>query len=250
MNDRIGIIIAGGKGTRLYPLTKVVNKHLLPVHDKPMIYYPLSTLIRLGHKTIYLISTKESIPLFKKLLGNGKQYGIKLHYKVQDKPKGIAHCFFLLKKQIKNKKTTLILGDNLFISNFENLTSNIHKQGCTLVCTTVREPQHYGVVTVKQNQIIKIEEKPKKPTSNLIATGLYFYDEQLTTLIKKLKPSGRGEFEITDLNKIYQKNKLCFHYNLSSTDHWYDLGQISDLDDCSTFLKIYQQKRELNFGQL
>ncbi len=250
MNDRIGIIMAGGKGTRLYPLTKVVNKHLLPVHDKPMIYYSLSTLIRLDHKTIYLISTKESISLFKKLLGNGKQYNIKLHYKVQYKPKGIAHCFFLLQKEIRNKKTTLILGDNLFISNFENLTSSIHKQGCTLICTTVREPQHYGVVTLKQNKIIKIEEKPKKPTSNLIATGLYFYDEQLTKLIKKLKPSRRGEYEITSLNKIYQKNKQCFHYNLSSTDHWYDLGQISDLDDCSTFLKIYQQKRELNIGKL
>ena len=250
MNDRIGIIMAGGKGTRLYPLTKVVNKHFIPVHDKPMIYYPLSTLIRLGHKTIYLISTKESIPLFKKLLGTGKQYGIKLHYKVQNKPKGIAHCFFLLKKQIKNKKITLILGDNLFISNFENLTSNIHQQGCTLVCTTVREPQHYGVVTVKQNQIINIEEKPKKPTSNLIATGLYFYDEHLTKHLHQLKPSRRGEYEITDLNKMYQKNKQCFHYNLSSTDHWYDLGKISDLDDCSTFLKIYQKKRELDIGKL
>ena len=250
MNDRIGIIMAGGKSTRLYPLTKVINKHLLPVHDKPMIYYPLSTLIRLGHKTIYLISTKESIHLFKKLLGSGKQYGIKLHYKVQVKPKGIAHCFFLLKKQIKNKKTTLILGDNLFISNFENLTSNIHKQGCTLVCTTVRQPQHYGVVTLKQKQIINIEEKPKKPTSNLIATGLYFYDEHLTKHIKKLKPSRRGEYEITDINKIYLKHKQCFHHNLSSTDHWYDLGQISDLDDCSTFLKIYQRKRELNIGEL
>ncbi len=242
--------MAGGKSTRLYPLTKVINKHLLPVHDKPMIYYPLSTLIRLGHKTIYLISTKESIHLFKKLLGSGKQYGIKLHYKVQVKPKGIAHCFFLLKKQIKNKKTTLILGDNLFISNFENLTSNIHKQGCTLVCTTVRQPQHYGVVTLKQKQIINIEEKPKKPTSNLIATGLYFYDEHLTKHIKKLKPSRRGEYEITDINKIYLKHKQCFHHNLSSTDHWYDLGQISDLDDCSTFLKIYQRKRELNIGEL
>ena len=242
--------MAGGKGTRLYPLTKVINKHLLPVHDKPMIYYPLSTLIRLGHKVIYLISTKESIPLFKKLLGNGEKYGIKLYYKVQDKPKGIAHCFFLLKKQIKNKKTTLILGDNLFISNFENLTSSIPSKGCALVCTTVREPQHYGVVTIKQNQIINIEEKPKKPTSNLIATGLYFYDEHLTTLIKKLKPSRRGEYEITDLNKIYQKHKQCFYYNLSSTDHWYDLGQISDLDDCTTFLKIYQQKRQLDIGQL
>ena len=250
MNDRIAIIMAGGKGTRLYPLTKVVNKHLLPVHDKPMIYYPLSTLIRLGHKTIYLISTKESIPLFKKLLGNGKQYGIKLHYKVQVKPKGIAHCFFLLKKQIKNKKTTLILGDNLFVSNFENLTSNIHKQGCTLVCTTVRQPQHYGVVTLKQKQIINIEEKPKKPISNLIATGLYFYDEHLTKYINQLKSSRRGEYEITDINKIYLKHKQCFHHNLSSTDHWYDLGQISDLDDCSTFLKIYQQKRQLNIGKL
>jgi len=248
MKDRIGIIMAGGKGTRLYPLTKVVNKHLLPVHDKPMIYYPLSTLIRLGHKRIYLISTKQSIPLFKKLLGNGKKYGIKLYYKIQDKPKGIAHCFFLLKKQIKNKKTTLILGDNLFISNFENL--EINNQGCTLISTTVKEPQHYGVVTVKNNQIKKLEEKPKKPKSNLIATGLYFYDEHLTQYLKHLKPSRRGEYEITDLNKIYLKHKQCFSYILKSTDHWYDLGQITDLDDCSTFLKIYQQKRELNIGNL
>jgi glucose-1-phosphate thymidylyltransferase len=225
MKDRIGIIMAGGKGTRLYPLTKVVNKHLLPVHDKPMIYYPLSTLIRLGHKTIYLISTKESIPLFKKLLGNGKKYSIKLHYKVQDKPKGIAHCFFLLKKQIKNKKTTLILGDNLFISNFENL--EINNQGCTLVTTTVKEPQNYGVVTVKNNQITKLEEKPKKAKSNLFATGLYFYDEYLTQYLKHLKPSRRGEYEITDLNKIYLINKKCFYYNHTYTDHWYDLGQIT-----------------------
>jgi glucose-1-phosphate thymidylyltransferase len=248
MKDRIGIIMAGGKGTRLYPLTKVVNKHLLPVHDKPMIYYPLSTLIRLGHKVIYLISTKESITLFKKLLGNGKKYGIKLHYKVQNKPKGIAHCFFLLKNQIKNKKTTLILGDNLFISNFENLTSSIHNEGCTLVCTTVREPQHYGVITLKNDKITKIEEKPKKPKSNFISTGLYFYDENLTQNLNKLKLSRRGEYEITDLNKIYLKDKQCFNYNLKSTDHWYDLGKISDLDDCSTFLKIYQQKRDLNIG--
>jgi glucose-1-phosphate thymidylyltransferase len=240
--------MAGGKGSRLYPLTKVVNKHLLPVHDKPMIYYPLSTLIKLGLKIIYLISTKESIPLFKKLLGGDKQYGIQLHYKVQDKPKGIAHCFFLLQKEIRNKKTTFILGDNLFISNFENLTSSIQKQGCTLVCTTVREPQHYGVVTLKNNKIIKIDEKPKKPTSNLIATGLYFYDEHLTNHLHKLKLSKRGEYEITDLNKMYQKNKQCFHYNLSSTDHWYDLGQFSDIDDCSTFLKIYHCNRNLNIG--
>jgi len=250
MKDRIGIIMAGGKGTRLYPLTKVVNKHLLPVYDKPMIYYPLSTLIRLGHKTIYLISTKESIPLFKKLLGNGKQYGIKLHYKAQNKPKGIAHCFFLLKKEIRYKKTTLILGDNLFISNFKNLASNIQNQNCTLVCTKVKEPQNYGVVTLKRNKIIRIEEKPKKPTSNLIATGLYFYDEYLTKHLIKLKLSRRGEYEITDLNKIYLKNKECFYYNLTSTDHWYDLGQISALDDCSTILKIYQQKRKLNIGKL
>lgn len=244
--------MAGGKGTRLYPLTKVVNKHLLPVHDKPMIYYPLSNLIRLGHKVIYLISTKESIHLFKKLLGNGNRYGIKLYYKVQEKPKGIAHCFFLLKKQIKNKKTTLILGDNLFISNFETLDNQlkINQQGCTLITTTVKEPQHYGVVTVKKNQILKLEEKPKKPKSNLIATGLYFYDEQLTQYLKYLKPSRRGEYEITDLNKIYLKHKQCFSHNLKSTDHWYDLGQITDLDDCSTFLKIYQQKRELNIGKL
>ena len=221
--------MAGGKGTRLYPLTKVINKHLLPVHDKPMIYYPLSTLIRLGHKVIYLISTKESIPLFKKLLGNGKKYGIKLYYKVQNKPKGIAHCFFLLKKQIKNKKTTLILGDNLFISNFENL--KINNQGCMLICTTVRNPQNYGVIAIKNNNILKIEEKPKNLKSNYIVTGLYFYDELLSKYIKQIKLSRRGEYEISDLNKIYLKHKQCFKYNLKATDFWYDLGQFSDLEN-------------------
>jgi len=241
--------MAGGKGTRLYPLTKVVNKHLLPVHDKPMIYYPLSTLIRLGHKVIYLISTKESILLFKKLLGNGKKYGIKLYYKVQDKPKGIAHCFFLLKKQIKNKKTTLILGDNLFISKFKNLNLITKSKGCTIISTTVKKPENYGVVRINKNKVISIKEKPKYPKSNLIATGLYFFDENLNLYIENLKVSKRGEFEITDAINKYIKNKECFNFNLDSTDSLYDLGTIEDLTDCSLFLKIYQTKRKLNIGK-
>ena len=242
--------MAGGKGTRLYPLTKVVNKHLLPVHDKPMIYYPLSTLIKLGHKTIYLISTKESIALFKKLLGNGKNYGVKLRYKIQNKPNGIAGCFYILRKQIKNKKTTLILGDNLFISNFKNIRNSINQKECTLILTTAKKPQHYGVATIKNNTITNLIEKPKNPKSNFIATGLYFYDENLLNYFKKIKPSKRGEYEITDLNKEYMKQKKCYFHLLSSTDYWFDLGQISDLNDCSTFLKIYQKKNNLNIGNL
>jgi glucose-1-phosphate thymidylyltransferase len=249
MENRIGIIMAGGNGTRLKPLTNVVNKHLLPVYNKPMIFFPLSTLIRLGHKIIYLISKKADIPLFKKLLGNGKKYGVKIIYKVQNKPKGIANCFHILKKEIKNKETTLILGDNLFVSNFENLDLTFEKSGCTIVCTTVKEPQNYGVVELKK-KIISIEEKPKKPKSNLIATGLYFFDKNVVSYLKNIKTSKRGEYEITDLINEYLKKNNCIHYNLKSTDNWYDLGKIEDLIDCANFLNIYQKKRNLEIGNL
>ena len=249
-NSRVGIIMAGGNGTRLYPLSKVINKHLLPVYDKPMIYYPLSTLIRFGHKLIYLISTRQSIPLFKRLLGDGGSFGVKIIYKIQDKPRGIANCFHILKNKIKNKKTTLILGDNLFISNFENLVDLIDRKGATLVCTHVKNPKDYGVVDFQRNTVKKITEKPSKPKSNLISTGLYFYDENLLTYLNQLKPSKRGEYEIADLNNIYIKKNQCNLFVLKSTDSWYDLGQIDDLNDCSTFLRVYQKKRNLNFGNL
>lgn len=250
MKDRIGIIMAGGKGTRLYPLTQVVNKHLLPVHDKPMIYYPLSTLIRLGHKIIYLITNKESINLFKNLIGNGSDLGVKINYRIQENSNGIANCFHILRKEITQKKTTLILGDNIFISNFEKLNERISQKGCTLILTTVREPWHYGVVEIKNSKIRKIEEKPKNPKSNFIATGLYFYDENLLNYVDNLKLSKRGEYEITDINKMYLKERKCNAYNLRSNDIWFDLGKFDDLEDCSIFLKIYQKKRKLNFGFL
>jgi glucose-1-phosphate thymidylyltransferase len=250
MSNRIGIIMAGGKGTRLYPLTKVINKHLLPVHDKPMIYYPLSTLIKLGHKTIYLITTKESVVLFKKLLGNGKNYGIKLIYKIQNKPNGIAGCFYILRKQIKNKKTTLILGDNLFVSNIKNIKKNINQNGCTLILTTTKKPQHYGVATVKNNKITNLVEKPKKPKSNFIATGLYFYDKNLLSYLKRIEISKRGEYEITDLNKEYINQDKCYFHKLARTDYWFDLGQINDLNDCSNFLKNYKKKSSKKLGNL
>jgi len=249
MENRAGIIMAGGNGTRLKPLTNVVNKHLLPVYNKPMIFYPLSTLIRLGHKIIYLITKKIDIPLFKKLLGNGEKYGVKIIYKVQDKPKGIANCFHILKKEIRNKDVTLILGDNLFISNFENLDLTSVKVGCTIVCTTVKKPQNYGVVEIKK-KIISIEEKPKKPKSNLIATGLYFFDNNVVSHLRKIKISKRGEYEITDLINEYLKKNKCYNYNLKSTDNWYDLGKIDDLIDCANFLNIYQKKRNLEIGNL
>ena len=250
MKNRVGIIMAGGTGTRLYPLTKVVNKHLLPVHNKPMIYYSLSTLIRLGHKKIYVISNKNSAFQFKKLLGDGRNLNVEINYRIQKKSNGIANCFHILRKEIKNKKTTLILGDNIFISNFENLYKMTESNGCVLVLTTVKEPQHYGVVELKKNKIKKIIEKPKKPKSNFISTGLYFYDENLLKYVKKLKLSKRGEYEITDLNNMFIKDKLCAAYHLKSNDTWFDLGQFNDLEDCSMFLKIYQKKRNLDFGSL
>lgn len=207
MSNRVGIIMAGGMGTRLYPLTKVVNKHLLPVHDKPMIHYPLSTLIKLGHKKIYFISTKESIPLFKKLFGNGKKFGIRLIYKIQKKSNGIAACFEILKKEIKNQKTTLILGDNLFFSNIKNIKKKIKENGCTLILAKVKKPEQYGVAEIKKGKVIKLIEKPKRPKSNFIATGLYFFDENVLNYFKKIKPSKRSEYEITDLNNQYIKKK-------------------------------------------
>ena len=198
--------MAGGKGTRLYPVTKVVNKHLLPVHDKPMIYYPLSTLIRLGHKIIYIITNKENIDKFKLIIKDLKKKNVKIFFRSQQKPKGIADGFKILKKEIRGKKVSLILGDNLFISNFNNLNKKIN-DGCTLVATRVRQPENYGVIEKKRDKVFLIKEKPKNPKSNLIATGLYFYDENLLKYLERINFSSRGELEITSLNMQYVKRK-------------------------------------------
>ena len=251
MFNRIGIIMAGGKGTRLHPLTKVVNKHLLPIYDKPMIHYPLSTLIKLGHKKIYLISTKESVPLFKKLFGNGKKFGVKLIYKIQKKTNGIAACFDILKKEIKNKKITLILGDNLFFFDIKNIKKKIREKGCTLILTKKEKPNQYGVAEIKKDKVVKLIEKPKKPKSNFVATGLYFFDENAFNYSKKIKPSSRGEYEITDLNNEYIKKKNCYFLVLSARDQWFDLGKIHSLYECSLFLKNKMKKLNnyFNFGK-
>ena len=242
MTNRVGIIMAGGRGTRLYPLTKVVNKHLLPVYDKPMIHYPLSTLIKLGHKKIYFISTKESIPLFKKLFGNGKKFGIRLIYKIQKKSNGIAACFEILKEEIKNKKVTLILGDNLFFSNIKNIKKKIKNEGCTLVLTKVKKPAQYGVAEINKGKVTKLIEKPKKPKSNFIATGLYFFDENVLNYFRNIKLSKRGEYEITDLNNQYIKKNKCFFLRLSDNDQWFDLGKLKSLHECYSFLKKNTKK--------
>ena len=246
MHNRIGIIMAGGKGTRLHPLTKVVNKHLLPVYDKPMIHYPLSTLIRLGHKKIYFISTRESIPLFKKLFGSGKKFKVKIIYKIQKKSDGIAACFEILKKEIKSKKTTLILGDNLFFTDIKKIKKKIRKIGSTVLLAKVKRPKQYGVAEVKKGKVIRLVEKPKKPKSNFVATGLYFFDENALKYFKKIEPSQRDEYEITDINNEYIKKNNCFFLKLSRQDQWFDLGKVQSLNECSSFL---QKKRGKKFDE-
>ena len=243
MHNRIGIIMAGGKGTRLHPLTKVVNKHLLPVYDKPMIHYPLSTLIRLGHKKIYFISTRESIPLFKKLFGSGKKFKVKIIYKIQKKSDGIAACFEILKKEIKSKKTTLILGDNLFFTDIKKIKKKIRKIGSTVLLAKVKRPKQYGVAEIKKNKVVKLIEKPKKPKSDLVATGLYFFDENALNFFKKIKPSKRGEYEITDLNNQYIQRNKCFFIRIYGNDKWFDLGEVQNLQECSLFLQKNKKKK-------
>ena len=203
-----GIILAAGIGTRLFPLTKPISKQLLPLFDKPMIFYPLSTLIYMGIKDILCIVKKEDILNFKALLGNGKHLGIKINYVIQDSPNGIAESFILAEKFIGNDNVTLILGDNIYYGlNFENILFDLDqgKSSKIFICK-VANPQRYGVVVFKGNKIKKIEEKPKKPKSSYVVTGLYIYNNDVIRISKNLIPSKRNELEITDVNNIYLNN--------------------------------------------
>ncbi len=244
-NDRVAILLAGGSGSRLMPITKIFSKQLLPIYNKPMIFYSMSTLIRLGHRNIILISNPQHKDYYFKLFKNGEDLGVKIKYVIQKKPNGIAEAFLLTKKFIENKKTTLILGDNIFFSKFENIV--IKNDSATVVTTNVNNPSEYGVVErTKKN--IKIYEKPQSTKSKEVITGLYFYDKKVLKYASQIKPSSRGELEISDINNIYLKNNKMNFYEISSVDTWFDAGNYDTLLDTSYFIKSLESKRNLIFG--
>lgn len=244
-----GIILAGGLGTRLYPLTKVTSKQLLPVFDKPMIYYPLSTLMLAGINEILIISTPEDLPKFQSLLGDGAAMGISLSYQVQEQPDGIAHAFILGEKFIGDDCCALILGDNIFYGNgfgkiLREAVNNCYRGRATVFGYYVPDPQRFGVVEFnKNNVVISIEEKPKEPKSNYAVTGLYFYNNQITDYARRVTPSARGEYEITDLNKLYLQDHLLDVRTLGRGFAWLDTGTVDALAEASDFVRIVEQRQ-------
>ena len=250
-----GILLAGGSGTRLYPLTLGVSKQLMPVYDKPMIYYPLSVLMLAGIWDILVITTPEQQQNFKKLLNDGSQFGIKLSYVVQEKPKGIAQAFMLGESFIQEEPVALALGDNLFFGNdLIKLLIQARKRvesagGGEIFSYRVRDPERYGVVDQnKEGTVISIEEKPKKPKSSNAVVGLYFYDSQVIEYTKKLKPSQRGELEITDLNQLYLKKGKLRVSAMGRGYAWLDTGTHHDLHDAGSFVRSIQERQGLQIA--
>lgn len=246
-----GIILAAGLGSRLNPLTSVISKQLLPVYDKPLIYYPISTLMLAGIREILIITTPEDQHLFKKLLRKGEGFGIQIYYQVQDKPRGIAHGILIAEDFIKNEPFAYILGDNLFYG--QGLGRELKKfqdpQGSHIFGYRVSNPSDYGVVTINvAGKISKIEEKPKNPKSDLAVTGLYFYDKNALGIAKTLKVSSRGELEITDLNQVYLKNKKLTCTIMPRGTVWFDTGTFNRLHDAASFVRITEERTGLRVG--
>ncbi len=240
-----GIILAGGSGTRLYPLTKVTSKQLLPVYDKPMIYYPLSTLMLAGIQDILIISTPTDLPNFERLLGDGSQFGIHLSYKVQETPNGLAQAFVLGEEFIGNDSVCLILGDNIFYGNgfgsmLRSAVKNTETRNhATVFGKYVNDPERFGVAEFNEDgKVISLEEKPKEPKSNYAVVGLYFYDNRVVEYAKSLKPSARGEYEITDLNRIYLENGELDCQVFGRGFVWLDTGTIDSLAEASDYVKL------------
>ena len=251
-----GIVLAGGAGTRLYPLTMVTSKQLLPVYDKPMIYYPISTLMLAGIKDILIISTPEDTPRFENLLGDGSQFGIKLSYKVQPSPDGLAQAFLIGEDFIGDEACAMVLGDNIFYGNgfgkiLREAAENAEKGRATVFGYYVEDPERFGIVEFDENgKVISVEEKPAQPKSNYAITGLYFYNKEVVEEAKKVKPSARGELEITTLNDQYLKRDLLDVKLLGRGFAWLDTGTMDSLVEAANFVQMVEKRQGIKISAL
>ena len=253
MTERSGIVLAGGSGTRLHPATLATSKQLLPVYDKPMVYYPLSTLMLAGIRRILLISTPHDLPAFKRLLGDGSAWGLELHYAEQPKPEGLAQALIIAEPFLAGRTSALVLGDNIFhgegLSRRLQAAAQATQPGATIFAYQVADPERYGVVTLDaKGKALDIVEKPKDPPSNLAVTGLYFYDASAPARAKSLKPSPRGELEITDLNRLYMHEGLLAVETLNRGYAWLDTGTQDSLLDAANFIAAVERRQGLKIG--